>query len=81
MGEIIWFQDLRDPLSLSREVGAFHTPQALIEMLNKDEPAAGCWLQENEVSTKYLYPFQIEAIKAIPVLSSEVLIMPVNFSV
>ncbi len=63
-GKIIWFQDLRDPLSLSREVAAFHTPQALIEMLNKDEPAAGCWLQENEVSTKYLYPFQIEAIKA-----------------
>ena len=63
-GKIIWFQDLRDPLSLSREVGAFHTPQALMEMLNRDEPATRDWLQKNEVSTKYLYPFQIEAIKA-----------------
>ena len=34
-GKIIWFQDLRDPLSLSREVATFHTPQALTEMLNK----------------------------------------------
>ena len=64
-GKILWFQDLRDPLSLSREVGAFHTPEALLEMLNRDEPAARDWLQENEISTKYLYPFQIEAIKAI----------------
>jgi type I restriction enzyme, R subunit len=64
-GKIIWFQDLRDPLSLSREVAAFHTPQALMEMLNRDEPAAKDWLQENEISTKYLYPFQSDAIKAI----------------
>ena len=64
-GKIIWFQDLRNPLSLSREVRAFHTPQALMEMLNRDEPAAKDWLQKNEISTKYLYPFQIEAIKAI----------------
>jgi type I restriction enzyme, R subunit len=44
-GKIIWFQDLRDPLSLSREVAAFHTPQAIMEMLNKDEPAVSDWLQ------------------------------------
>jgi type I restriction enzyme R subunit len=36
-----------------------------MEMLNRDEAAARDWLQENEVSTKYLYPFQVEAIKAL----------------
>jgi type I restriction enzyme R subunit len=62
-GKIFWFQDLRDPLNLSREVAAFHTPQALMEMLNKGEAAAK-WLAENEVDDKYLWPFQIEAIEA-----------------
>ena len=33
-GKIFWFQDLRDPLNLSREVAEFHTPQALMDMLN-----------------------------------------------
>jgi len=63
-GTVIWFQDLRDPLNLSREVAAFHTPQALMEMLNKDEMKAREWFQTNEVDDKFLWPFQIEAIKA-----------------
>ncbi|MFH1293605.1 MAG: DEAD/DEAH box helicase family protein, partial [Pseudomonadota bacterium] len=64
-GKIIWFQDLRDPLSLSREIAAFHTPQALMEMLNKNVAAAEERLKEHEIDDKYLWPFQIEAIKAI----------------
>ncbi|OGW15355.1 MAG: restriction endonuclease subunit R [Nitrospinae bacterium RIFCSPLOWO2_12_FULL_45_22] len=64
-GRIIWFQDLRDPLNLSREVAAFHTPQALMEMLNKNDAASRKWLRENEIGNKYLWPFQIEAIRAI----------------
>ncbi len=63
-GKIIWFQDLRDPLNLSREVAAFHTPQALMEMFNKGEAAAK-WLAENEVDDRYLWPFQIEAIEGV----------------
>lgn len=63
-GKIFWFQDLRDPLNLSREVAAFHTPQALMEMLNKGEAAAQ-WLAENEVDNKTLWPFQIEAIEGV----------------
>jgi len=63
-GTVIWFQDLRNPLNLSREVAAFHTPQALMEMLNKDEMKAREWFQTNEVDDKFLWPFQIEAIKA-----------------
>jgi type I restriction enzyme, R subunit len=46
-GKIIWFQDLRNPLNLSREVAAFHTPQACMEMLNRNEAAAANWLKEN----------------------------------
>jgi len=64
-GKIIWFQDLRDPLNLSREVAAFHTPHALMELLNKNETAAKEWLKESEIDNKYLWPFQIEAIEAI----------------
>ena len=64
-GKIIWFQDLRDPMNLSREVGAFHTPQALMEMLNKNEPTAKEWLKGNKIDKEYLWPFQTEAIEAI----------------
>jgi type I restriction enzyme R subunit len=70
-GKIIWFLDLRNPLNQSREVSAFHTPQALWELLNKREEAAGEWLQKSEISKKYLYPYQINAIRAIEEAISE----------
>lgn len=64
-GRIIWFQDLRDSSNLSREVGAFHSPQALMDMLEKNaEPTRG-WLLENEIDKSQLWPFQVEAIEAI----------------
>jgi type I restriction enzyme R subunit len=63
-GQVIWFQDLRDPLNLSRQVAAFHTPQALMSMLNTDESTARTWLKTNPVDDKHLWPFQIEAIEA-----------------
>ena len=63
-GQVIWFQDLRDPLNLSRQVAAFHTPQALMSMLSTDESAARTWLKTNPVDDKHLWPFQIEAIEA-----------------
>jgi type I restriction enzyme R subunit len=53
-GKIIWFQDLRNPLNLSREVAAFHTPQALMDMLNRNEADAAKWLKENEINDKHL---------------------------
>ena len=64
-GHIIWFQDLRDPQNLSREVAAFHTPQALTEMLNKGDTAAKSWLINQPVDNRKLWPFQIKAIQAI----------------
>src|SRR5450759_5013446 len=44
-GEIIWFQDLRQPNSRSRKVAAFHTPAALQEMLEKDSANSEAWLR------------------------------------
>ncbi len=64
-GTKFWFQDLRDPLNLSREVAEFHTPQALMEMLNKNEVAAKEWLKNHGIDRTHLWPFQIEAITAI----------------
>jgi len=36
-GKSIWFQDLRSRQGLTREVAAFHTPEALSEMLTRDQ--------------------------------------------
>lgn len=63
-GKVIWFQDLRHPLNRSREVLAFHTPQALEEMLTKNETTVD-WLKTNPVNNPRLYPFQKEAIESI----------------
>ncbi len=62
-GKIFWFQDLRNPLNLSREVSAFHTPQALMEMLSRDENAVRDWLEKTEIDKRLLWPFQVEAIQ------------------
>ena len=35
-GEVIWFHDIRDELSSSRQIAEFHTPGALREMLSRD---------------------------------------------
>lgn len=61
----IWFQDLRDPLNLSRQVSAFHTPDAFKELLEKDESVAKQWLLENKIDDSILWPFQIEAVQAV----------------
>jgi len=74
-GKIIWFQDLRNPLNLSREVAAFHTPQALMEMLNTNEPAATDWLKNNEIWGIYLtqvattYSIRVDGARNLPKIS------------
>jgi type I restriction enzyme R subunit len=64
-GEVIWFQDLRDPHSRSRQVQKFHTPAALREMLAHDLAAAGNWLHTHPVDHPILRPYQREAIESI----------------
>jgi type I restriction enzyme, R subunit len=64
-GITVWFQDLRNPLNLSRQVSAFHSPKALDEMLAKDDSAARDWLLKNKTDDRSMWPFQIEAVAAI----------------
>lgn len=64
-GKIIWFQDLRHPLNRSREITAIHTPNALEELLSKDEEAAKAWLRNTAIDNPVLRPYQKEAITAI----------------
>ena len=35
-GEVIWFHDVRHPLTTSRKIAAFHTPSALRELLGRN---------------------------------------------
>lgn len=64
-GKIIWFQDLRHPLNRSREIDAIHTPNALEELLSKDEDASKAWLRDTVIDDSFLRPYQKEAIAAI----------------
>lgn len=64
-GKIIWFQDLRHPLSRSREVAKFHTPNALEEFLLRDEDTAKNWLKNTAIDNPYLRNYQKEAIGSI----------------
>jgi len=64
-GEIIWHHDIRDPLNRSRELTAFHTPDALREFLarNVKEAASAILSQAND--HPLLRPYQREANTAI----------------
>lgn len=64
-GELIYFQDLRQQNSRSRQVSRFHTPEALQEMLERDEGIAFEWLSSNPVNYSILRTYQREAIESI----------------
>ncbi len=64
-GEAIWFQDLREEASRSRQISKFHTPQALSEFLSTDRSAALDWLARNPNDNPFLRQYQKEAIGAI----------------
>lgn len=61
-GERIYFQDLRLYQSRSREIKHFHTPNALREMLARDESNARTWLAAHPISHPLLRPYQRKAI-------------------
>src|SRR2546427_4073989 len=42
-GEAIWFQDLREQASRSRQIAKFHTAQALDELLSTERTKADEW--------------------------------------
>jgi type I restriction enzyme R subunit len=64
-GEIVWFHDVRGPLSRSRRVAGFHTPQALREMLECDIDAALQRLLATPNAHGRLRPYQRDANSAV----------------
>lgn len=64
-GDTIWFQDLRDARSRSRQVRKFHTPSALREMLQREVTMSLDWLRNTPVNHPLLRPYQREAIESI----------------
>jgi type I restriction enzyme R subunit len=64
-GEVIWFHDIRHQQSRSRRVAAFHTPNALRELMDRDVDKAFEWLLANPNSNPRLRPYQIDANDAI----------------
>jgi len=64
-GEIIWFHDIRNPLSRSRTIAKFHTPDALAERLKEKFEASCQRLLEWENVHPMIRPYQAEANTAI----------------
>lgn len=64
-GEIIWFQDVRDPNNRSRKVANFHTPGALAEMLNRNDAELFSKLENLPFRTGSVRNYQERAIRAV----------------
>ncbi len=64
-GEVTWFHDVRHPLNRSRQVAAFHTPDALAEMLGRDFEHDCRALTDLPNDHPKLRPYQLEANEAI----------------
>jgi type I restriction enzyme, R subunit len=64
-GEVIWHHDLRHELSRSHIITQFHTPEALIERLQKDYDTSCGTLLRTPNDHPRLRPYQIEANAAI----------------
>jgi type I restriction enzyme, R subunit len=64
-GEVIWHHDIRHELSRSHIITQFHTPEALIERLQKDYDTSCQTLLRTANDHPRLRPYQIEANAAI----------------
>ncbi|MGD0567038.1 MAG: type I restriction-modification enzyme R subunit C-terminal domain-containing protein [Candidatus Sulfotelmatobacter sp.] len=64
-GEAIWHHDIRHPLSRSHIITQFHTPEALIERLQKDADTCCATLLQTPNDHPRLRPYQIDANTAI----------------
>jgi type I restriction enzyme R subunit len=70
-GEVIWFHDVRHQLNRSRQVVAFHTPDALRELLNQKIDESLRQLHAMPNNSPRLRPYQREANEAIEKAISE----------
>jgi type I restriction enzyme, R subunit len=60
-GEIIWHHDIRHPLNRSHTISHFHTPEALVERLNRDVDSACLKLRQTPNDHPKLRPYQRDA--------------------
>lgn len=63
-GEIIWFHDVREDLSLSRRLAQFHTPAALRELMGRNFEQSRAWFAANPPAHLKLRPYQKDANSA-----------------
>ena len=65
-GEITFHLDVRNKENTAYRISNFHSPQALLDKLNRNTESAEKWFLENPVSTiTRLRPYQIEAVEAV----------------
>lgn len=65
-GELIFHLDVRKKENTSHQISDFHSPQALIDKLNRNTEQAELWFRHNPVNTiDRLRYYQIEAIEEI----------------
>lgn len=64
-GEVIWHSDIRHPLNRSRQIAHFHTPNALIELMEQNFDSACAGLLNMPNDNARTRPYQREANEAI----------------
>jgi len=64
-GEVIWHSDIRHPLNRSRHIAKFHTPNALIERMERNLDSACANLLDMPNDNDRTRPYQREANEAI----------------
>ncbi|MCB9194848.1 MAG: DEAD/DEAH box helicase family protein [Flavobacteriales bacterium] len=60
--EQLFHLDVRNENNRSREIDAFHTPDAIKEKYERDEQWANKWLTENQIVNPYIREYQKNAI-------------------
>jgi type I restriction enzyme R subunit len=64
-GDIICHRDARHPMNLSRDIAAFHTPEALLEMMGRDHEREAAALAAMANQHPRLRPYQVDANEAV----------------
>lgn len=65
-GELIYHLDIRKKENISYKIENFHSPQALLDRMNRDTSQAEQWFREHEVGEiERLRPYQKKAVQAI----------------
>jgi type I restriction enzyme R subunit len=64
-GEVVWFIDMRNEKTISRQIANFHTADALEEFFENDRANGLEWLESNPFDIEGIRPYQEAAISAI----------------